>query len=293
MRASGNRVERWRAQSARVACSPLPALGEEATEGQPGDRAVAAAVDEIHRHVEGPLDVGPVDVVAGERERQEPGARVVGVAPDMGAVALEPRRLAIDDRRRRVQRGEDRGHAQQRAQLGRGVGLVGPVDVGLDRGRAQHHVEAAAADRRHVRAHDVVALLGHPRDVGPGAERPEPDRQPGQSEGPTDRREIGAVGLEISRQLGAVDHRPRRQLELTAGLDRDLIGAAHQGDHVAALLDRRPAAGGEAVEHRADARRGRRTPGRCRRRRRWREPRSARARSRPSRPRGGFSAPRK
>ena len=31
------------------------------------------------------------------------------------------------------------------------------------------HVEAAAADRRHVRAHEVVALLGHPRDVAAAA----------------------------------------------------------------------------------------------------------------------------
>jgi hypothetical protein len=170
----------------------------------------------------------------------------------VGAVALVPRDGAVDDRRRRVQRGQDRRDRHQAAQLGRGVGLVGPVEVGLHRRGAQHHVEPAAADGRHVRAHHVVAQLGHPRHVGAAAERAEADRQPGQAQRAADLGQGRAVLGERRDQLVAVDPRLGRQLELPAGLDRDLIGAAGQRDDVAALLDRLPAARREAGQHGAD-----------------------------------------
>ena len=73
----------------------VPAVAHERRNVRPrGHRQVAAAVDEVHRHVERPLGVRAEDVVALEHERQQAGARVVGVAPDPRAIALIAAELA-------------------------------------------------------------------------------------------------------------------------------------------------------------------------------------------------------
>ena len=168
------------------------------------------------------------DVVALEHERQQAGARVVGVAPDPRAVASGSRSACsstIGEAAHSAVRIErDRVEA---AHLRRGVGLVGEVEVDLHGRGAQHHVEAARADGRHVRAHHVVALLRHPRDVGARAERAQADRRATRGRARCDAAPSSptyARGRSTSSR--SVDDRPRRELELAAGLDRELRVAA-------------------------------------------------------------------
>ena len=52
------------------------------------------------------------------------------------------------------------------------------------------------------------------------------------------RAELGEVRVEVGDELAIVDDRPRRELELAAGLDRELRVAARERDHVA-VLERR------------------------------------------------------
>ena len=217
------------------------ALAEELAERQVlRHRVVAAAIDEVHRHVECPVGVGVEHVLAAKHEGQETGARVVGVAPDPRAVALEAADLLVDDRRCGPQRGQDRGHRVEAFELRRRVRFILEVEVRLHRRGAHHHVEAARADGGHVRAHHVVALLRHPRDVFADAERAQPDGEPGDAEIARGAAKRIDVLLEIVQQLAIVIERARGELELAAGLDRDLRIAANQRDDVP-VLDHRSA----------------------------------------------------
>ena len=109
----------------------------------------AAAVDEVHRHVERPLAVRGEDVVAVERERQQAGARAIGVAPDPRAIGQEPADLAVvNGEHAKIAVATDCSAAT--AELLDHVGLVGEIEVHLHGRGPLHHVEAARADRRHV-----------------------------------------------------------------------------------------------------------------------------------------------
>ena len=231
----------------------LPALGHEPAERQLGrHRAVAPAVDEVHRDVERPVAIRAEDGRVLEHERQDAGPRVVGIAPDPRAVALIATRLRVDDRRGGPQRGQDRGDGVQRAQLAAGVGLVGEIEVGLHRGGALHHLEAARAHGGHVRAHHGVPQLGHPRDVVAPTERTQPADQPCEPEVARGASERLDVLLEIGDEHPVVGDRPRGELELATGLQGQLRATAGQRDHVATLDGGCPATLGEPVEQRGD-----------------------------------------
>ncbi len=77
----------------------MPA-GEEVAEGRSRDVEVGvAALDEIHRHVKGVVDVALVAHALLEGEGQHAGTGIVRVAPDLRAVAEEAVRLAVGEGR--------------------------------------------------------------------------------------------------------------------------------------------------------------------------------------------------
>ncbi len=126
----------------------------------------AVADDEIHRHVERPIDVFLEAEAVEEGEGQHAGAVRVGVAPDLGAVGEEAVRPVLGERRIGEERRRDRLQRKPDAHLVAHVGFVGEVEVHLHRAGAEHHVEAMAADLRHVVRHDPVARLRHDRRFG-------------------------------------------------------------------------------------------------------------------------------
>ena len=68
---------------------------DEGAERNAGDVVVGvAALDEIHRHIERPVEIGLVAEPRLEGERQVAGTVAVGVAPDLGAGGEEARQLA-------------------------------------------------------------------------------------------------------------------------------------------------------------------------------------------------------
>src|SRR3546814_13203664 len=74
--------------------------------------------------------------------------------------------LALGKRRRGEQRGRERLQRERNAEFLHHVGPARIVEVGLDRAGSQHNVEAEAADARHMIEHDLVATLGHDRQLG-------------------------------------------------------------------------------------------------------------------------------
>jgi hypothetical protein len=231
--------------------------GHELTEGDVGGVVVGRpALDEVHRHVERPLDVG-LEAEAGlEGARQHAGAVAVGVAPDLRAGRQEAGGPAVEEGRGGEEGGGERLQRQADAQLGGHVGFRREVEVHLHRRGAEHHVETARADLGHVGAHDGVARLGHhrgleKRPLGRGAEAGE-----GEAERLCDGADVGDMGLELA--LGGVDVAERRagEFELAAGLEADGAAAVVVGepDDRFAVEDRLPAAAGaQALEQGADS----------------------------------------
>ena len=105
----------------------------------------AVAIDEIHRHIERIIDVA-LEAHAGlERERQQPGAVGIGVAPHLGAVGLKAIGPAVGEGRVGEQSGRHRLEREAGAHLGDHVGLVAEIHVHLHGGGAEHHVEPAGS----------------------------------------------------------------------------------------------------------------------------------------------------
>ena len=113
--------------------------------------------------------------------------------------------------------------ARLSAELGHHVGLGGEVEVGLHRAGAEHHVQAQAADLGHVGAHDLVAALGHHRDlrravqVGRVAEAGEAEAQL-----LADHRDLGQVLADLLADVVHALQRRAGQFELAAGLQADV-----------------------------------------------------------------------
>ena len=224
MRTSGNSVVRWSDQSSSVgtlAGQRGELAGEKIAERSAGDvDVVAVAVDEVHRHVEGIVDIA-LEAHAGlEHERQHARAAAVGVAPHLAAHRHEAVRLAFGERRAGEDRGRDRLQRQRHAQLLDHVGLVAEVQVHLDRRRAVHHVEAALADLRHVARHHRVAPLGHARRLVERPRRREADAEEADAQILADGAHLLEVRLRLLADLVHVGERRARQLELPAGLQR-------------------------------------------------------------------------
>src|SRR5512132_46673 len=136
----------------------------ELAEGLPGDVDVAAvAVDEVHRHIEHPVDIALEAEAVLEDEGGDAGPVRVGIGPDDAAERQVPRWLAVAERGAGEQRRGDRlqGEADAEHPHHRRLGIEIEVDL-YGAGRL-HHIEAEAAPLRHVRAHDRVATLRPPR----------------------------------------------------------------------------------------------------------------------------------
>ena len=228
--------------------------GHEVAEALPGGVDVPAVAEhEVHRHVEHVVDIAFVAEARVEHERQHAGAVRIGVRPDVAAVRKEAVGLALGERRIGEQRRRQRLQRQADAELLRHVRFRPIVEVGLDRAGAQHHVEAHAADARHVPQHDVVAALGHDRQrfarlVGPHAEAEEALAGLG-----ADLLDLAQVPSGLGASLVQVLQRRAGQLELAGGLQADgAVGAGHRDD-VPAFLDRRPAELAQGQQQVADA----------------------------------------
>ena len=160
-----------------------------------------------------------------------------------GAVGEEAVGLAVEEGRIGEERGGDRLERQADAHLLHHVGFAREVEIGLDGAGPIHHVEAAAADLRHVAGHDGVARFRHHRRLG---ERPFRARRPSRgSRGRAGRAfaHLGEMGGDLA--AGVVDraHGRAGELELAAGLERDGAAADRVGeaDDVALVEDRMPA----------------------------------------------------
>ncbi|KZS00494.1 Uncharacterized protein APZ42_003179, partial [Daphnia magna] len=143
------------------------AAGDEVAEGLAARVEVATvAVDEVHRHIEHPVDIPLEAEPLLENERQDAAAIGVCIGPDVAAEAAEAVGLALGEGRVGEERGRDRLQGQGHAELLHHVRFGRIVQVHLHGTGTQHHVEAERAALGHILAHDLVAALGHPGDVG-------------------------------------------------------------------------------------------------------------------------------
>jgi len=216
-------VARWVSQSARVL--------EEGAERLAGVLVdLAPALDQEHGHVQRPLHVLAVSEAVRPREREQTGAVGVHAEPHAGPPASLAGRPALGEGAVGEHRRDDGLDAERDAQLAGGVLLVRVVEVRLHRGRAAHHVERAWTAGGEILPHDPIAQLGHPGQIRVACEGVEADPEPRDAELGRDVAEL----RHVRAQLGAcqVDGLLRRagQLELAPGLERDVRGAARQGD---------------------------------------------------------------
>ena len=145
----------------------LETAGEEILEIGASDIAIIlAALDEIHRHVEGIVDIALEAHAVLEDERQHAGAIVIGRAPDRGALRQVAVQAPVGERRIGEQGGREGLQRDRHPKLLDHVGFAGEIVVRLDGTGPEHHVEAAGADLGHVARHDGIAALRHRRRFG-------------------------------------------------------------------------------------------------------------------------------
>jgi hypothetical protein len=205
-------------------------LGHEAPEGEVRrGEDLGVALDDKHRHVEGPADIVAEADVGRPREGQEARAVVVHVEPHRRAVRGLARAHALDHWGVGEERRHEGRQRQARAELTQGVALGGEVEIGLHRGRAAHHVEAVRAARGQVRAHDGVAGLGHPIEVVLAGEGVKADAQEGEAAHRLGQgRHLVAVLEELVVHRVGRGVRRAGELKLRAGLEGDALLAAHE-----------------------------------------------------------------
>ena len=95
----------------------------------------------------------------------------VRVGPDLRTHRQEAVRLALGKGRIGEKRGNHRLQRYRKPHFCDHVGFRGEIDVGLHRGRPEHHVEAVSAHLGHVARHDVVALFRHDRRLAARPQR--------------------------------------------------------------------------------------------------------------------------
>ena len=161
-------------QCRALALQPLQPAFHEIAEGLARDiHVIATAIDEIHGHIECIIRVllKPEPVLEGKG--QHAGAVTVGIQPHMGAVGEHAVGLAFLEGRIGEDGGGERLQRQGDAVFLDHVGFRAEIEVHLHGGGAEHHVEPAGADFRHIGAHDLVAALRHHRGVFQRAPRGE------------------------------------------------------------------------------------------------------------------------
>ena len=214
---------------------------------------LAVAIDEVHRHIEHVVGIALEAEAVLEHEGQHATTVGIGVGPDVAAVALEARLLALLERRVGEQRGGDGLQRQRDAELLHHVGFGVEVEIGLHRTGAQHHVDAELALLGHVLAHDLVAALGHPVHVGARPFRSEAETDEGGTDLARHRLDLVDMLGVLRRRLVQGLERRAGKLELAARLQGDVRLAAQQRDRIVALGDGFPTEARHAFEHGADA----------------------------------------
>ena len=213
----------------------------------------AVAIDEIHRHIERIVGIAFIAEAVLEHEGQHARARGVGIRPDMAAIGQEAIGLAIGEGRIGEERSGERLKRQRDSEFLRHVGFAAIIEIGLDRAGAQHHVEAERAHARHVAQHDLVAPLGHDRQVGAALVRPHAKAKEAEAELVADMLDLFQMPAGLRAGLMQIFERRARQFQLARRLQADGPIAARQGDDVAAFIDRGPAIAGQADQQRVDA----------------------------------------
>ena len=171
----------------------------------------------------------------------------------MAAIAAEAAGFALDEGRVGEERGGNRLQGHGDAHLADHVGFRVEIQIDLDGAGAGHHVEAEAAARRHIAAHDCVAALGHPRDrlarcIGTETHAVEPDPE-------LFGNRPHLIQMRVHLVAGAVQvmERGARELELAARLQRHRLAVLEQGDGVAFLQVGSPAVALKPFKQGADA----------------------------------------
>ena len=165
----------------------------------------------------------------------------VGVGPDVAAIGEIAVGLTLGEGRIGEQRGGQRLEREPGAELLHHVGFGRIVEIDLDGAGPQHHVESHGADPRHVAHHDLVAALGHHRQLGACLVGPHAEAEKADVATLADRLDLFEMATRLGAGLVQILERRAGELELAGGFEADRAVRAAQGDDLAAFLDRFPA----------------------------------------------------
>ena len=237
-----------------LALEPFQPPVQEVAEALAGDVVIeAVAVDEVHRHIEREVQIALIAEAVLEHEGQHAGPVRIGVRPDVAAEGEEAVRPAFGEGRIGEERGGERLEGEADAELAGHVAFRGVIEVGLDGTGAQHHVEAERADLRHVVQHDLVAALGHDRQLGAGLVRPHAHAEEAEPELVAYRLALVEVAGGLGAGLVEMLARCAGQLELPRRLQADRAVRAGQRNDVTLFDDRLPAIMLKLVQQVTDA----------------------------------------
>ncbi len=228
---------------------------------------LAVLVDKIHRHIERMARIALKAHAVLEHKRQHAAAIGVGIGPDMAAETEEAVRLALGERRIGEQSRGERLQSQAGAEFLHHIGFGGEIEIHLHGTGAIHHVEAEIALLGHILGHDLVAPLGHHRDIGAAPFWLHAEAGHGDAHLLTHLAHLLEMGADLNTGLMDGFQRRARQFELPARFQRDRLVVEQQRDGLAILLHRLPAetlqflqqpadAGGAIIGHRAEIMRG-------------------------------------
>ena len=172
--------------------------------------------------------------------------------PDVAAIGVVAAGLSLDEGRVGEQRRGDRLERQPDPHLAHHVELGLEVQIDLHGAGPDHHVEPERPPLRHVVAHDLVAALGHPRDVVPLRARVEAESDQADAELSRHLLHLGEMGVHLVAGLVDGFQRRARQFQLPARLQRDVAVRLGERDGVAVLQHRLPAETRQPLEQRAD-----------------------------------------
>ena len=161
--------------------------------------------------------------------------------------------LAFGERRVGEQRGGDRLQRERDAEFLHHVRFAGEIQVDLHRAGAGHHVQAQLPHLGHVRLHDLVAALGHPRHFIPPPLGLEAHAQEAELQFVGDRFHFLQVRADFAAGLVDVFQHAAGEFQLAGRLQRDRGAVAQQGDDLAVLFHRLPAKTGQSLQQGFDA----------------------------------------
>jgi len=133
------------------------------------------------------------------------------------------------------------------------IGFALEIEIDLHRAGPQHHVDPKLAARRHVAPHHLIAALGHPIAILALPFRQEAQAEHAEAELFGDLAHLLQMSLQLGASLVEIIERRARELELSAGLERDRPATiAGEADDVVAIEHGLPAEAAQAFEKGAD-----------------------------------------